>query len=125
MIDAGYFSKRVEPKPEWLPVAAVREICSVSNCISGGPDGWFERWAHNEFGWFNRISDALAGVPGDCRDSFRLFAYRLHPEVFRPDGRRVGLLVPPNVKPHNLRGKIERALADIDTHRKSHRPRKR
>ena len=33
--------------------------------------------------------------------------------------------VPPNVKPHNLRGKIERALADIDTHRKSHRPRKR
>ena len=33
--------------------------------------------------------------------------------------------VPPNVKPHNLRGKIERALTDIDTHRKSHRPRKR
>jgi hypothetical protein len=33
--------------------------------------------------------------------------------------------VPPNVKPHNLRGKIERALADIDAHRKSHRPRKR
>ena len=31
--------------------------------------------------------------------------------------------VPPNVKPHNLRGKIERALADIDTHRRSHRKR--
>ena len=33
--------------------------------------------------------------------------------------------VPPSVKPHTLRGKIDRALADIDTHRKSHRSRKR
>lgn len=33
-------------------------------------------------------------------------------------------IVPPNVKPAHLRGKLDRALADIDTHRKSHRAHK-
>jgi hypothetical protein len=32
--------------------------------------------------------------------------------------------VPPNVKPHSLREKIDRALADIDTHRKGRASRK-
>jgi hypothetical protein len=98
MIDAGYFTKRVESKPDWLRAAAVREICSVSNCISDAPDGWVDRWVHNEFGWFNRIVDAVSAVPDDRRSGFRLFAYRLHPEVFRSYGR-VALIVPPDVKP--------------------------
>jgi hypothetical protein len=33
-------------------------------------------------------------------------------------------IVPPNVKPAHLRGKLDRALAVIDTHRKSHRAHK-
>ena len=107
MIDAGYFVKHVAPKPDWLKVAGVREICSVSNCISEAPDGWFDRWVHNEFGWFNRISDALGLVADDRRALFRLFAYRLHPEVFRPDGRRVALVVPPDVKPDPIPGSFQ------------------
>lgn len=98
MIDAGYFTKRVETRPEWLHASSVREICSVSHCISEAPDDWFQRWVHNQFGWFNRISDALGAVPEDRRDHFRLFAYRLHPEVFRQNGR-VALFAPPDVKP--------------------------
>ncbi|HKF68897.1 MAG TPA: hypothetical protein VKB36_20265 [Vicinamibacterales bacterium] len=100
MINAGYFAKHIEENPEeWLQTAGVREVCSVSHCISEAADGWFEWWRHNEFGWFNRISDALGVVPENRRENFRLFAYRLHPEVFRPDGRRVALYVPPDVKP--------------------------
>jgi hypothetical protein len=98
VIDAGYFAKHVQPRPDWIRTAAVREICSVSDHISEAPDGWVDRWLHNQFGWFNRISDALGVVPEEQRAVFQVFAYRVHPEVFRPDGR-VPLVVPSDVKP--------------------------
>ena len=98
MTDAGYFAKHVAPKPARLPEPAVHEICSVSHCISVAPDNWVEPWLHNGFGWFNRIADALGVVPAEWRNEFRLFAYRIHPEIFRPEGR-VRLVIPADVKP--------------------------
>jgi hypothetical protein len=71
MVDAGYFAKRVAAEPEWLNVSAVHEICSASHCISSAPDAWIEHWLHNEFGWFNRASDALAVVRPDQKVEFR------------------------------------------------------
>ena len=82
MIDAGYFSKRILPRPEWLQAPAVREICSVSECMSPGAPNWIERWLHNGLGWFNRRADALVVIPPGCEREYRLFAYRIHPEVF-------------------------------------------
>jgi hypothetical protein len=58
MIDAGYFAKRVDVDPSWLEVANVREVCSASHHVTSAPDGWEERWSHNEFAWFNRPGDA-------------------------------------------------------------------
>ena len=98
MIDAGYFAKRVAAKPEWLNVSAVHEICSASHCISSAPDAWIEPWLHNEFGWFNRASDALAVVRADQKAEFRLFAYRIYPQLFR-SGQRHGMLIPPDAHP--------------------------
>ncbi len=103
MIDAGYFAKRVAPKRVWLGAAAVREICSASDCISRAPDGWIEHWLHNEFGWFNRASDALAVGPPTQRADFRLFAYRIHPHIFRA-GARHELAVPADVHPDPIPG---------------------
>ena len=71
VIDAGYFARRVAPKPDWLNASAVREICSASGCISVAPDGWVGHWLHNEFGWFNRVADALAVIPPDQWAAFR------------------------------------------------------
>ena len=65
MTDAGYFAKRVDVNPSRPEIAGIREVCSVSHHISSAPDGWGERWLHNEFGWFNRASDALAVVPAE------------------------------------------------------------
>lgn len=90
MIDGGYFPKRVVSGPEFVKAPGVREICSVSDCISSSPDDWIEHWRHNWFGWFNTIADALSVVPAEERPLYRLFAYRLEPFVYR-QGLRVDL----------------------------------
>jgi hypothetical protein len=74
----------------------VRGICSASNCVSHAPDDWVHRWLHNEFGWFNRVTDAVAAIPHDQRGTYRLFAYRMFPAVFRA-GDRHTILVPSDV----------------------------
>jgi hypothetical protein len=101
MIPGGYFARRVKPKPEHLPAPGVREICSVSECISPGADNWIASWRHNSLGWFNSIGEAEKVVPEPERGNYRLFAYRIHPELFR--GRhRVPLELPDDVRPEPL-----------------------
>jgi hypothetical protein len=97
MIDAGYFARRIPAKPGWL-AAHVSEICSVSECISEGPPGWIQRWRHNSLGWFNRPDEAASLIPADAAPSYRLFAYRLLPEVFGHTSR-VPFVVPADVRP--------------------------
>jgi hypothetical protein len=107
MIDAGFFAKRVAQKPESLQASAVREICSVSECISSGPEKWIELWLHNDLGWFNRIADALRVIPAGEESHYRVFAYRLYPEVFTKSGR-MRLVIPPNVEPEPISGDFRR-----------------
>jgi len=97
VIDAGYFVKWTESRPDWLGAPDVVEICSVSNCISTPPEGWIEHWLHNDFGWFTCVSDALSVVPASQKAAYRLFAYRLYPELFR-HGNRVRLELPSNAR---------------------------
>ena len=70
----------------------------MSNCVSQAPEGWIEHWMHNQFGWFNRASDALRVVPADLRAAYRVFAYRIHPALFR-DGTCRDFVLPPDVCP--------------------------
>ena len=51
-----------------------------------------DRWIHNELGFFNSPSDALAVVPPGSR-SFSLFAYRLQPVRF-VNGRAESISIP-------------------------------
>jgi len=106
VIDAGYFLKRIEPKPDWLQVDGVVEICSVSHCVSPAPEGWVTHWHHNGLGWFNRVSDVKRVVPTDSDVLYRLFAYRLYPEMFR-DLRRVRITVPDDVHPDPIPSQFE------------------
>jgi hypothetical protein len=101
MIDAGFFVKQIERKPDDMRAPGVLEICSVSGCLSSPPKNWIESWRHNDFGWFNRISDALSVIPSGDESRYRLFAYRLYPEVFTPQGR-VQIWVPGNVSPEPI-----------------------
>ena len=101
MIDAGFFVKRIEGKPDNMRAPGVIEICSVSGCLSSPPKKWIESWRHNDFGWFNHIADALSVVPAGDESRYRLFAYRLYPEVFTAQGR-VPIRVPENVRPEPI-----------------------
>jgi hypothetical protein len=58
MVDAGYFAKVIDATPTGLGIEGIREICSVSTCISVAPEEWVYQWRHNDFGWFNSVDDA-------------------------------------------------------------------
>lgn len=77
----GYFPKGTALPPSWS-VPGITEICSVSNCLNGPPEGWIDHWKHNELGFFNTLSDARYIVRSQP-EPFILFAYRLLPRVFR------------------------------------------
>jgi len=101
MILAGYFARRIASKPDALQAPGVREICSVSECISSGADGWISAWRHNRLGWFNSVDDAISALPADQRGAFRLFAYRMRPEIFR-SRTRMAFTLPDDVDPEPL-----------------------
>jgi hypothetical protein len=74
---AGYFPKKVVPRPDWLEVPSVVEICSVSECMSPGPSDWIDQWKHNTETWlFDTVEAAASVLPAGERDAFTIFGYR-------------------------------------------------
>lgn len=88
-IFVGYFSKITAQKSElktekgdiWLKNEIVEEICSVSNCISKAPEGWIDKWKHNDLGFYDTEESALSVIP-DNQEKYDLFAYKLYPIKF-------------------------------------------
>ena len=88
----GYFQKRRTLRPDWRSGVDVDESLSVSTCIADGPDGWDERWLHNDYGAFPSIALASDIVPDDERSEYRLVAWRMVPELWT-DGETAPLVV--------------------------------
>jgi hypothetical protein len=89
----GYVFKQVVPRPDWLKAPGVKEICSVSNCISKGPDGWAgssSSGSLNGWGLSNRHEDARQLVGEEIAGAWDLFGYELVP-VRYVGGVREGL----------------------------------
>src|SRR4051812_1418733 len=99
-IDGGYFAKIVMLRPEYPRTPPISEVLSVSCCLSAAPAGWMNRWRHNALGWFNTIDDARAAMTPDP-DRYRLFAYRITPQVFR-DGVAHEQPLPADVRPEPI-----------------------
>lgn len=78
----GYFPKRRTPAPEELRAVGAEEICSVTECLAPGPEGWIEAWLHNAHSCFSSPADARR-VADDAPGDYQLFAYRLLPLRFR------------------------------------------
>lgn len=77
-IFVGFFPKITQQTPDWFSNKSVKEICSVSNCISSGPEGWIDQWRHNELGFYD--SEALAyKVIGESPEEFDIYAYKFFP----------------------------------------------
>lgn len=77
-IFVGYFPKKVEKKPNWLTNDNVKEICSVSECISKGPKDWINEWKHNGYGFYDseKIANEIISKP---KKGYDIFAYKLYP----------------------------------------------
>jgi len=90
----GYLPKRVERRPEWLNNPIVLDICSASHCISAPPEGWIDRWLHNEYGVFPDEPSARKVMPDDQAHLYELHAYRLFPVRF-DEGREEPFAIPP------------------------------
>jgi hypothetical protein len=88
----GYFPKTTAVPGGWMASDRVAEICSVSNCINSGPDGWIDKWLHNELGFFNTRTNAVAVTRGQT-DAFEIFAYRLLPRRFN-EGKAEPVTIP-------------------------------
>jgi len=90
----GFFPKKIAPRTEWFKNSVVRDICSVSTCISNGPENWIEKWKHNTNTWMFDSPEAARSVLDPTDEGFTVFAYRAFPVLF--DG---GVTVPWDVKP--------------------------
>lgn len=81
-VQLGFFPKKVAPRTDWFTNPVVRDICSVSNCISTGPDNWIEKWQHNTTTWMFDSPEAAHGVLEPTDVGFTVFAYRVYPILF-------------------------------------------
>ena len=79
---AGYFPKRIVSLGAWLKAPVMREIWSVSECISKGPPDWIEHWRHNDFGLFDSEEIAESIVPEGDRGHYTIVAYRVWDRMF-------------------------------------------
>lgn len=89
----GYFPKELVPLPDWMVRIEIKEIGSVSQCLSAGPEGWMEAWQHNEWGYFRDPETAWGLVPTAEQHRYRLHAYALDPSEFG-DGEEQSMVVP-------------------------------
>jgi len=53
MIGVGYLAKRIVQRPDWLNAPEVKDIYSVSNCISGDFMDYIKFWRHNGYWLFD------------------------------------------------------------------------
>lgn len=83
----GYFPKQTMLQPDFLKSAGVEEISSAATCLSKEPDGWIDRWLHNEMWLFDTPALAWIVVPEIERATFHLYAYEMFPVKFTKQGQ--------------------------------------
>jgi len=74
----GFFPKATQLRPDWLQAISVKEIGSVSHCISKAPDDWIKHWKHNALGFYDSKQMARTIIGGDP-ERYDMYAYEMFP----------------------------------------------
>jgi len=84
MIPAGYMLKTVCTRPDWIGASDVKDIYSVSGCISEYFTDYIEHWRHNGYWLFNSPDDIyqIANKAGVDRSGLTLFYYEVYEHEF-------------------------------------------
>jgi hypothetical protein len=90
MIPVGYLAKRVAQQPDWLNAPAVKDIYSVSRCISEDFMDYIEFWRHNGYWLFDTplIIQELALENSVPLDDLTFFYYEAYEREFDEDAQQ-------------------------------------
>ena len=115
MIPAGYLYKTVELRPAWIEAPGVRDIYSLSRCISDAFDDYIEHWKHNGYWLFDTpaIMQAIAREAGLHLEDMKLFYYEVYEKEYSEE---VGTWAPfePEQFPTNVKRPEELHLEGFD-----------
>ncbi len=109
MIPVGYMAKRVMARPEWLKSDRVRDIYSVSDCMSKNFADYINFWKHNGYWFFDspEIMEALARENSIDLAGTTLFFYEAYEQEYyenagwsthQPDTAFTTDVIEPNMK---------------------------
>jgi hypothetical protein len=84
MIQAGYMAKTVESRPDWLKSDGVRDLYSVSGCISGYFCDYIPHWKHNGFWLFDSPTEIMLVAAAESLNMSdqTIFYYELYEKQF-------------------------------------------
>lgn len=87
LFPAGYMAKQVALKPEHLHTSQVRDLYSVSACISKNFADYIHFWKHNGYGFFNTAQDifCLAQTHHIELSDTRMFYYEMYVQQWCED----------------------------------------
>jgi hypothetical protein len=103
MIGVGYLAKRIAQRPDWLKVPGVKDIYSVSNCISGDFMDYIKFWRHNRYWLFDtpKIIQTLSLENSIDLASLTFFYYEVYEKEFDAE-RKEWMLFEPESFPTNV-----------------------
>ncbi|MBC8458630.1 MAG: hypothetical protein H8D67_11610 [Deltaproteobacteria bacterium] len=84
----GFLPKKITLCPEWLKVPHIKQICSVSQCVSPRPPNMFEteEWNYNRAGLYNDFKSAFDAIPPGEKDKYEIFVYKVYSIQIDKDG---------------------------------------
>jgi hypothetical protein len=96
MIPAGYMLKRICSKPDWISASGVKDIYSVSGCISEYFADYIQHWRHNGYWLFNEPADVdqIVAKTGTDRSLLTPFYYEVYEEEFDESEKLWSAFVP-------------------------------
>jgi hypothetical protein len=90
MIGVGYMAKRIAQRPDWLKAPKVRDIYSVSSCVSDDFMDYIKFWRHNGYWFFDhpQMIEQLALENNVDPTELMFFYYELFEEEFDDEARQ-------------------------------------
>jgi hypothetical protein len=90
MISVGYLAKKVAQRPDWLDAPDVKDIYSVSNCISDDFMDYIKIWRHNGYWLFDNpeIIQAVALEHAVNLEDLTFFYYEAYEQEFDEESKQ-------------------------------------